>query len=48
MFVCYISNWVNFHDNDITNATDLQTVMPDFGTCNSELAFMHININTQQ
>jgi hypothetical protein len=48
MFVCYILNWVNFHDTDIMNATDLQTVMPDFGTCNSELAFMHININTQQ
>jgi len=42
MIVCYILNWVNFHDN----ATDLQTVMSDLGTCNSELAFMHIDINT--
>jgi len=48
MFVCYILNWVNFCDTDIMNATDLQTVMPGFGTCNSELVFMHININTQQ
>jgi hypothetical protein len=48
MSVCYILNWVNFHDTDITNATDLQTVTPDFGTCHSELPFMHININTQQ
>jgi hypothetical protein len=48
MFVCYTLNWVNFHDNDITKATDLQTVMPDFGTGNSEIAFMHINKKTQQ
>jgi len=32
----------------LRNATDLQTGTPDFGTCNSELAFMHINKNTQQ
>jgi hypothetical protein len=47
-YLRYRQNWVNFHDNDIMNATDPQTVMPDFGTCNSEFANMHININTQQ
>jgi hypothetical protein len=48
MYVCYIWKWVNFHDTDIMNDTDLQTGMPDFSTCNSEIAFMHINKNTQQ
>ena len=46
--MCYILHWVNFNDTDIMNAKHLQIVKPHFGSCNSEVTYMHININTQQ